>query len=237
MAAPELQSVPASPADVAALAARLAALRARVDKAAAASDRRGEEITIVAVTKTHGPEVIRMALEAGHRCFGENRMQEALAKWPALKAAYGGVELHLVGPLQSNKVRQAVALFDVIEALDRPKLARKLAAEMQRSGRRPACYIEVNTGEEPQKSGVPPEQADAFISACRQQYDLPVRGLMCMPPIDEEPSLHFALLAKIAARNGLEVLSMGMSADFEIAVAFGASHVRIGTAIFGPRRA
>ncbi len=235
MATPELQSAPAAtPTEV---AARLAALRARVDKAAAAAGRRGDEVTIVAVTKTHGPEVIRPALEAGHRCFGENRVPEALAKWPKLKAAYGDVELHLVGPLQSNKVRRAVALFDVIETLDRPKLARKLAAEIQRSGRRPACYIQVNTGEEPQKSGLPPAEADAFIAACRQQYGLPVRGLMCVPPLGEEPSPHFALLAGIAARHQLEVLSMGMSADFEVAVAFGASHVRVGTAIFGPRRA
>ena len=239
MAAQDLQS--ADPAATRALdvAANLGAVRARIDRAridrAAAAGRPDAEVTLVAVTKGHGPELIRRALDAGHRVFGENRVQEAQAKWPELKEAYEGIRLHLVGPLQTNKVRQAVALFDVIETLDRPKLAAKLAAEIERSGRRPECYIEVNTGEEPQKAGVLPDHADAFIAACREEYGLPLSGLMCVPPLGEEPSLHFALLANIARRHGLDVLSMGMSADFEIAVAFGASHVRIGTAIFGPR--
>jgi hypothetical protein len=219
------------------VAANLARVRERVAAAAEAAGRAPEAVTVVAVTKTHGPGPIRQALDAGHRVFAENRVQEAVAKWPALKAAYPGIELHLVGPLQSNKVRDAVALFDVIETVDRPKLARRLAAEMVRTGRYPQCYIEVNTGEEPQKSGVLPEAADDFIAACRDELGLPVQGLMCLPPLDEEPSLHFALLATIARRNGIEVLSMGMSADFEVAVAFGASHVRVGTAIFGAREA
>ncbi len=219
------------------VAANLARVRERVAAAAAAAGRAPETVTLVAVTKTHGPELIRQALDAGHRVFAENRVQEAVGKWPALKAAYPGIELHLVGPLQSNKVRDAVALFDVIETVDRVKLARRLAADMERSGRHPRCYIEVNTGEELQKSGILPEAADDFIAACRDQLGLPVQGLMCLPPLDEEPSLHFALLATIARRTGIEVLSMGMSADFEVAVAFGASHVRVGTAIFGAREA
>ena len=219
------------------VAANLARVRARVVAAAEAAGRAPEAVTVVAVTKTHGPGLIRQALDAGHRVFAENRVQEALAKWPALKAAYPGIELHLVGPLQSNKVRDAVALFDVIETVDRAKLARRLAAEMERTGRHPQCYIEVNTGEEPQKSGILPEAADDFIAACREEHGLAVQGLMCLPPLDEEPSLHFALLATIARRTGIEVLSMGMSADFEVAVAFGASHVRVGSAIFGAREA
>jgi len=175
------------------------------------------------------------ALAAGQRAFGENRVQEAEAKWPALTAAHPDARLHLIGPLQRNKVRRAVTLFDVIETVDRPKLARALADEMARAGRRPACFIEVNTGEEPQKDGVVPREADAFIRECREALGLPIEGLMCIPPVDEEPSLHFALLREIARRNGLAKLSMGMSADFEIAIAFGATHVRVGTAIFGPR--
>ena len=219
------------------VAANLARVGERIAAAAEAAGRAPEAVTLVAVTKTHGPGLIRQALDAGHRVFAENRVQEALAKWPALKAAYPGIELHLVGPLQSNKVRDAVALFDVIETVDRAKLARRLAAEMERTGRHPQCYIEVNTGEEPQKSGILPEAADDFIAACREEHGLAVQGLMCLPPLDEEPSLHFALLATIARRTGIEVLSMGMSADFEVAVAFGASHVRVGTAIFGAREA
>ncbi len=219
------------------VAANLARVGERIAAAAEAAGRAPEAVTLVAVTKTHGPGLIRQALDAGHRVFAENRVQEALAKWPALKAAYPGIELHLVGPLQSNKVRDAVALFDVIETVDRAKLARRLAAEMERTGRHPQCYIEVNTGEEPQKSGILPEAADDFIAACREEHGLAVQGLMCLPPLDEEPSLHFALLATIARRTGIEVLSMGMSADFEVAVAFGASHVRVGSAIFGAREA
>ena len=174
-------------------------------------------------------------LRAGHRVFGENRVQEAQGKWPALKTEFPDLELHLIGPLQSNKAKEAVALFDVIETVDRQKLARVLAKEMARQGRRPVCFVQVNTGEEPQKAGVWPGAADAFIAECRDELGLPVEGLMAIPPEAEEPAPHFALLAKIAARNGLAKLSMGMSADFEIAVQFGATHVRVGSAIFGPR--
>lgn len=217
------------------VAANLADVKARSRAAAVDAGRPAEAVTVVAITKAHGREPIIPALEAGHRVFGENRVKEAQAKWPPLKEAYAGVELHLVGPLQTNKVRQAVALFDVIETVDRDKLAAALASEMARSGRRLPCYVEVNTGEEPQKSGVLPGDADAFIETCRRRYGLPIAGLMCLPPIDEEPSLHFALLAQVARRHGLDVLSMGMTADYEVAIRFGATHVRLGTAIFGPR--
>jgi PLP dependent protein len=199
--------------------------------------RDGAGITVVAISKTQPAERVLAALAAGQRVFGENRVQEAAAKWPALRRDWPDVELHLVGPLQTNKARDAVALFDVIETLDRPKLAQALAAEMTRSGRRPACYVQVNTGEESQKAGIAPAEVDDFIRYCRTDLGLPVVGLMCIPPVDEEPALHFALLRKIAGRNGITVLSMGMSADYEIAVAFGATHVRIGTAIFGERPA
>ncbi len=216
--------------------ARIAAAAGESRAAAGGEARPAPPITLIAVSKAHPQAAVGAALAAGHRIFGENRMQEAKQKWPDLKAACPEVELHLVGPLQSNKVRDAVALFDVIETVDRPKLARALAAEMDRSGRRPQCYIQVNTGEEPQKSGVLPDDADHFIERCRDELALPVVGLMCMPPIDEEPALHFALLREIARRHDLGVLSMGMSGDFEIAVRFGATHVRLGTAIFGPRQ-
>ena len=217
------------------VAANLAGVAARIAAAAEAAGRRAGDVTLVAVGKAHASERIVPTLAAGHRVFGENRVQEAQAKWPALKAAYRGVELHLVGHLQTNKAREAVALFDVIESVDREKLARALAKEMARLGRRPRLFVEVNTGEEPQKTGVMPAAADALIALCRDALDLPVVGLMCIPPFDEEPSLHFALLADIARRNGLECLSMGMTADFEIAVGFDATHVRVGTAIFGER--
>ncbi len=217
------------------VAANLAGVEARVSAAARDADRAADSVTVVAITKLHGADRITAALRAGHRVFGENRVQEAAAKWPPLKTDYTDVRLHLVGPLQSNKARQAVALFDVIETLDRPKLARALAAEMARSGRRDACFVQVNTGEEPQKAGAMPADADAFIAACGEEFGLAVEGLMCIPPIDEEPSLHFALLADIARRHGIAKLSMGMTADYEIAVRFGATHVRIGTAIFGER--
>ncbi len=217
------------------IAANLAQVRARIDAAAASAGRKSESITLVAVTKTHGPAKVRAAIAAGQRVFGENRVQEAEDKWPALKAEFPDVRLHLIGPLQSNKAKRAVALFDAIETVDRPKIARALAEEMARQNRRPACFIEVNTGEEAQKSGVLPAEVDAFVRECRDIYNLPVEGLMCVPPVDEEPSLHFGLLAEMARRNGLSHLSMGMSADFEIAVAFGATFVRVGTAIFGPR--
>lgn len=219
------------------VAANLAAVEARIAEAARAAGRSPESVIPVAVSKAQPLARVRAALEAGHRTFGENRVQEAMAKWPPLKAAFADLELHLVGPLQTNKVGDAVALFDVIETVDRPKLARALAAEMTRTGRRLTCYVQVNTGEEPQKSGVLPGDADAFIAACREEYGLPVAGLMCLPPMDEEPALHFALLAEIARRHGLPLLSMGMSADFETAVRFGATHVRIGTEIFGARPA
>ena len=219
------------------VAANLAAVAARIAEAARAAGRSPESVIPVAVSKAQPLARVRAALDAGHRTFGENRVQEATAKWPPLKAAFAGLELHLVGPLQTNKVGDAVALFDVIETVDRPKLARALAAEMTRTGRRLTCYVQVNTGEEPQKSGVLPGDADAFIAACREEYGLPVAGLMCLPPMDEEPALHFALLAEIARRHGLPLLSMGMSADFETAVRFGATHVRIGTEIFGARPA
>jgi pyridoxal phosphate enzyme (YggS family) len=229
---PEIATNADSAVDV---AANLAAVRARIRQAAEACGRAPETVTLVAVGKTHGAGRLGQALAAGHRAFGENRVQEAEAKWPALKAAYPDARLHLIGPLQRNKVRRAVQLFDVIETVDRPKLARALADEMARAGRRPACFIEINTGEEPQKGGVLPGDADSFIRDCRETFGLSIEGLMCIPPVDEEPSLHFALLGEIARRNGIAKLSMGMSADFEIAIAFGATHVRIGTAIFGPR--
>ena len=187
------------------------------------------------MSKTHGPERVRELLDAGHRVFGENRVQEAEGKFPDLKAAFPDLELHLIGPLQTNKARDAVALFDVIQSVDRERLAAALVKEMDKLGRRPACYIQVNTGEEPQKAGILPKDVDAFVALCRDQYKLPVVGLMCIPPVDEEPALHFTLLGKMAARNGLAKLSMGMSADYETAVRLGATHVRVGSALFGSR--
>ena len=174
-------------------------------------------------------------IAAGQRVFGENRVQEAKAKWPALRDAHPGLELHLIGTLQSNKAKEAVALFDAIHAVDRPSLAEALAKEIARQGRHPQLFVEINTGEEAQKAGVVPADADAFIKACRETYGLEIAGLMCIPPFEEAPAPHFALTAKIAARNGLKLLSMGMSADFATAIAFGATHVRVGTAIFGTR--
>jgi pyridoxal phosphate enzyme (YggS family) len=228
---------PPSPAgdEATAVAANLAVVRDRIAGAARAAARDPAMITLVAVSKTQPATRIAQAVAAGQRVFGENRVQEAVAKWPDLKQTNRDIELHLIGPLQTNKVRDAVGLFDVIESLDRPKLAQVLAAEMARSGRRPACYVQVNTGEEPQKAGVAPAAAPDFIRYCRAELGLPVVGLMCIPPADEEPSLHFALLAEIGRRNGIDILSMGMSADYELAIAFGATHVRIGTAIFGER--
>jgi pyridoxal phosphate enzyme (YggS family) len=216
------------------VAANLRAVRARIAAAAAAVGRDGAAITLVAVSKAQ-PEVrVLAALEAGQRVFGENYVQEAKARWPTLRARHPDIVLHMIGPIQTNKAKDAIALFDVIETVDRPKLARVLAGEMARQGRRPACFVQVNTGEEPQKAGVLPADADPFIAECRQ-LELPVTGLMAIPPEDEEPSLHFALLADIARRNDLDQLSMGMSADYEIAVQFGATHVRVGSAIFGAR--
>ncbi len=217
------------------IAANLRAVRERIDEAARRAARKPEEVSLIAVSKTHEASLVREALFAGQRHFGENRVQEALFKYTALKEAFPDLVLHLIGTLQTNKVKEAVAFFDAIETLDRPRLAEALAREMDKRGRRPPSFIEVNTGEEPQKSGVLPKEADAFIAFCRDRLALPVIGLMCIPPAFEEPSLHFALLREIARRNGLSRLSMGMSADFEIAIGFGATEVRVGTAIFGPR--
>ena len=219
------------------IAANLTAVRGRIEAAARAAGRAPESVALVAVSKTHPAAIVRDALAAGHRVFGENRVQEAQAKYPALREAYPDLALHLIGPLQTNKVRDAVAIFDVIESVDRPRLAQALAKEMNHSGRRPPCLIEVNTGEEARKAGILPADADGFIVECRDRVGLSILGLMCVPPIDEEPAPHFALLREIARRNGLAVLSMGMSADFERAIRFGATHVRVGTAIFGARRA
>jgi len=217
------------------IAANLAAVRGRIAQAARDAGRAPADITLVAVAKTMPESAVRAACAAGQTVFGENRVQEAQGKYPQLRAERPDLELHLIGPLQTNKAAEAVALFDVIETVDRPKLARILAREMDRQGRRPRCLIQVNTGEEPQKAGMPPEEVDAFLALCRDELGLPVVGLMCIPPVDEEPAMHFALLAKIAARNGLALLSMGMSADYEAAIAFGATHVRVGSAIFGSR--
>jgi pyridoxal phosphate enzyme (YggS family) len=216
-------------------AERLDFIRAEIRKAALGNGRDPGSVTLVAVTKTFPAEAIVPALAAGHRVFGENRVQEAKAKWPALRARFPDLELHLIGPLQSNKAREAVELFDAIHTVDRPKIALALAAEIARQGRRPKLFVEVNTGGEAQKAGVLPEAADAFLRACREQYGLTIEGLMCIPPFDEPPAPHFALLQKIARRNGLPCLSMGMSADFQSAIAFGATHVRVGSAIFGAR--
>lgn len=213
----------------------LAAVKARIVAGARAAGRNPTAVSLVAVTKTHDAGRIRPLIRAGHRVFGENRVQEAEDKWPALRPLADGLRLHLLGPLQTNKVKAALETFDVIETLDREKLARRIAKLMAATGRRPDLFIQVNTGAEPQKAGVLPDRADAFVRLCRDDLGLPVVGLMCLPPVDEEPSLHFALLARIAARNGLVHLSMGMSTDFEVAVQFGATHVRVGRAIFGER--
>jgi pyridoxal phosphate enzyme (YggS family) len=213
----------------------LAEVQGRIAEAAKAAGRLPGEVTLVAVSKTQGADRVRELLDAGQRVFGENRVQEAEEKFPALKAEHPDLELHLIGPLQTNKARDAVALFDVIQSVDRERLAATLAREMERAGKRPACFIQVNTGEEPQKAGILPADLDAFVAACRDTHRLPVVGLMCIPPVDEEPALHFALLTKMAARNGLSRISMGMSADYETAVRLGATHVRVGSALFGAR--
>ena len=212
----------------------LSSILARIDAARKAAIQPASATELVAVTKTHDAERIRPALDAGHRTFGENRVQEASRKWPALKAEHAGIELHLVGPLQTNKVRDAIELFDVIQTVDRPKLAQVLAAEIARSGRSPKLFVQVNTGEEPQKAGAFPTQVSELLAACRD-LNLAVVGLMCIPPLDQAPAPHFALLREIARANRLSELSMGMSDDFETAIRFGATLVRIGTAIFGSR--
>ncbi len=217
------------------VAERLLAVREAIASMARQVERSPDDVTLVAVSKAQPKERVLTALEEGQRVFGENYVQPALALWPELKVTYPDVQLHMIGPLQTNKARDVVSLFDVIETVDREKLARALAKEMVSQGRKPACLIQVNTGEEPQKAGIWPGDVDAFIALCRNELGLPVTGLMCIPPVDDEPSLHFALLAKIAERNDLQVLSMGMSADFEIGVQFGATHVRVGSAIFGAR--
>lgn len=214
---------------------QLAEVRGRIADAAKAAGRPAADVTLVAVSKTHGADRVRELLVAGQRVFGENRVQEAQEKFPALKGEYPDLELHLIGPLQTNKARDAVALFDVIQSVDRERLAATLAKEMERAGKRPACFIQVNTGEEPQKAGILPADLDAFVAACRDTHKLPIVGLMCIPPVDEEPALHFALLRKMAERNGLPSVSMGMSADYETAVRLGATHVRVGSALFGAR--
>jgi len=217
------------------IAQNLATVKAKIGAAAAAAGRDAGAVTLVCVSKTFPSGRIREALDAGQRTFGENRFQEAEDKWPALKEACPGARLHFIGHLQRNKVKGAVRLCDAIETVDNPRLAQALATEMDRTGLRPDVFLQINTGEEPQKSGVPPAGADAFIKACRDGLALPVRGLMCIPPVEEESSLHFALLGEIARRNGVQDLSMGMSADYETAIRFGATFVRVGTAIFGPR--
>ncbi|WP_170588619.1 YggS family pyridoxal phosphate-dependent enzyme [Ruegeria arenilitoris] len=209
-------------------------ITARIAKAEAAAGRPEGSVRLIAVSKVQPNDRVEAVLKQGHRCFGENRVQEAAGKWPAFCESYPDIDLHLIGPLQTNKARQAMELCNAIHSVDRPKLAKTLARLAQELGQCPDLFIQVNTGEEAQKAGVMPAEADDFVAECRS-LDLPVRGLMCIPPVDEEPALHFALLAKIARRNGLDGLSMGMSSDFETAIALGATHVRVGSAIFGDR--
>jgi pyridoxal phosphate enzyme (YggS family) len=210
-------------------------VRSEIERAARDAGRKPSAVTLVAVSKTYFADAILPILEDGQRIFGENRVQESQTKWPDLKARFPDVELHLIGPLQSNKAKEAVALFDVIETVDRPSIAEALAKEFLKTERRPKLYVQVNTGEEPQKAGIAPNEADAFLQRCRDEWHLPIEGLMCIPPVDEPPSAHFGLLAKIAARNGLKTLSMGMSADLEAAIQAGSTLVRVGSAIFGRR--
>jgi pyridoxal phosphate enzyme (YggS family) len=214
---------------------RLGEVRVRIAAAEAQARRQAGSVTLVAVSKTFEAEAIRPVIEAGQRVFGENRVQEAQGKWPALKADFPDIELHLIGPLQSNKAREAVALFDVIETVDREKIAAALAAEIRRQNKAPRLYVQVNTGSEPQKAGIAPREATAFVARCRDVHGLVIDGLMCIPPADENPGPHFALLEKLAGEAVVEKLSMGMSGDYELAVAFGATSVRVGSAIFGSR--
>ena len=226
----QFSSPPGSP-----LPNALARLEADIARACRDARRERSSVTLIAVSKTFGADAIEPVIAAGQRVFGENRVQEAKAKWPALLPAHPGVMLHLIGPLQSNKAKEAVALFDAIHSVDRPSVCEALAKEIARQQRRPELFVQLNTGEEPQKAGIAPAEADAFIAACRDTYGLAISGLMCIPPLDQPPAPHFALTAKIAARNGLKHLSMGMSADFAVAIQLGATHVRIGSAIFGAR--
>lgn len=213
----------------------LATVEAEIARACKDARRDRASVTLIAVSKTFAAEAITPVIEAGQRVFGENRVQEAKGKWPALTSAYGGIALHLIGPLQSNKAKEAVALFDAIHSVDRPSICQALAKEIESQKKHPQLFVQINTGEEPQKAGIAPADADAFLVSCRETYGLQISGLMCIPPVDEPPAAHFALTAKIAARNGLKNLSMGMSADFATAIALGATHVRVGSAIFGHR--
>ncbi|MBV1693745.1 MAG: YggS family pyridoxal phosphate-dependent enzyme [Hyphomicrobiales bacterium] len=217
------------------IAANLAAVRERIDAAAREAGRDPRSVTLIAVTKTFEEEAILPALLAGHRTFGENRVQEAKGKWPPLRGRFLGVDLHLIGPLQSNKAREAVELFDCIHTIDRPKIARTIADEMARAGRRLKLFVQVNTGEEDQKAGIAPADAVAFVAMCRAEFKLEIAGLMCIPPVDDMAAVHFAFLAKLAKEAGVAELSMGMSGDYETAVNLGATHVRVGSAIFGSR--
>ncbi len=214
---------------------RLTEVRSRIERAARDCGRDRHGITLVCVSKTFEAEAIVPVLEAGELVFGENRVQEAQGKWPALRERYSNIDLHLIGPLQSNKADDAVALFDTIETVDRPKIAAALAKAIDKAGRHPRLFVQVNTGAEPQKAGVLPQEADSFLATCRDEHKLTIAGLMCIPPIDDQASPHFALLATIAARNGIASLSMGMSADFELGIQLGATHVRVGSSIFGAR--
>lgn len=214
---------------------RLTAVRLRMARAARSAGRDPSTVTLIAVSKTFEAGEIEPALVAGQRVFGENRVQEAKGKWPGLRQRYGDVELHLIGPLQTNKVREAIALFDVIHVVDRAKLAEEIAREVTRQQRRPRLFVQVNTGDEPQKAGIPPGDVRAFVGDCRERLGLSIDGLMCIPPVDEEPALHFGLLRNHAKALGLASLSMGMSADYETAIELGATHVRVGSAIFGIR--
>jgi pyridoxal phosphate enzyme (YggS family) len=213
----------------------LAAVRQEIARACREASRDPASVTLVAVSKTFDADAIAPVIAAGQKTFGENRVQEAMAKWPVLRERHPGIKLHMIGPLQSNKAKEAVALFDAIHSVDRPSLCEALAKEIARQGRKPRLFVEVNTGAEAQKAGVLPQDADAFLTRCRDEYGLTIGGLMCIPPADEAPAPHFALTAKIAARNGLKLLSMGMSADYAVAIAMGATHVRVGSAIFGAR--
>lgn len=213
----------------------LATAEQEIARACKQARRDRASVELIAVSKTFGAEAIAPIVEAGQRVFGENRVQEAKAKWPPLMSAYPGIALHLIGPLQSNKAKEAVALFDAIHSVDRASICQALAKEIESQKKRPELFVQINTGEEPQKAGIVATEADGFIASCREKYGLPISGLMCIPPVDDAPAPHFALTAKIAARNGLKNLSMGMSADFAIAIQFGATHVRVGSAIFGHR--